>query len=114
MDLGRATDPVGNVVTFSLFVQPHAHDAIGGGVIKDLFGAAPTGLGLVALAVAANEQADEEADNDDRDDDENDEAHGRYGFLNVTAVPYATISVSDCPTSDESKRNERMASAPMS
>ena len=114
MGLGRAAGPVGNVVTFSLLIQPHAHDAIGGGVIEDLIGAAPTGLRLVAFAVAANKQADEEADDDDRDDDENDEAHCRYGFLKVTAVPYATISVSDCPTSDESKRNERMASAPMS
>lgn len=114
MPLGRAAGPVGNVVTFALLVQPHAHDAIGGGVIEDLFGAAPTGLGLVVLAVATNKQADQEADNDDRDDDENDEAHCGYCFLNVTAVPYATISVSDCPTSDESKRNETMASAPMS
>lgn len=62
-------------MTFSLLIQPHAHDAIGGGVIEDLFGAVPTGLGLIALAMAANKQADEEADNDDRNDDENDEAH---------------------------------------
>jgi hypothetical protein len=79
--------PVGNVVTFTLFIQPYAHDAIGGGVIEDLVGTAPTGLGLVVLAMTAYEQTDEKADDDDRHEYQDDKGHRCYGFLKVTAVP---------------------------
>ena len=78
---------VSNVVTFAFFVQPDAHDAIGGGIIEDLVGTVPAGLRSVVLSVAANEEAYEEADDHDHDDGENDDAHARYGFLKVTAVP---------------------------
>ena len=50
-------------------IEPHSHDPIGRGVIKDFLGAPPIGLRPIALAVSTDEEADEEADH--HHDDEN-------------------------------------------
>jgi len=90
--------------------DPHAHHASRRGIPKHFVGTLPRLCGKMTLTMSMklkppdHRNYNQRGDHDQRD-------HGRGPT--ITAVPYATISVSVSPISDESKRIATTAFAPM-
>ena len=105
-------------MTFAGPVEPDPHHPVRRRIVEHVVRRSPSVSGSLRLRWRrTNRLATRESDHQDDDEDADHHTHPvvqASSWATTTAVPYTTISVRDCPISEESNRIDTMALAPVS